>query len=157
VYKRCRYNRVLPYIRNGAQNITFCYTNLILFCSARRELEKPKNREAGCIRPYECNPRVLFTKQGDRSRHPVPTVVTDVRGSSQFTKANAGTCGYLKLPQDRFVQRPSHFVIQLFVATKTKLLTALLNKLQVKRIGRDEREMRRTRTINLLQNYTRYL
>jgi len=28
---RRRYNRVLPYIRNGAQNITFCYINLILF------------------------------------------------------------------------------------------------------------------------------
>jgi len=61
----------------------------------------------------------------------------------------------LKLPQDRFVQRPSHFVIQLFVATKTKLLTALLNKLQAKRMGRDGREIQHTRTINLLQNYTR--
>jgi hypothetical protein len=25
---RCRYNRVLPYVRNGAQNITFRYINL---------------------------------------------------------------------------------------------------------------------------------
>jgi hypothetical protein len=92
--------------------------------------------------------------RGGRSRHPTPTVITDIRGSSQFTQANAGTCGYLKLRHDRFVQRPPLFVIQLSVATKTKLLTALLNKLQAKRMGRDGREMQHTR-IKLLQHYTR--
>jgi len=61
--------------------------------------------------------------RGGRSRHPTPTVVRDVRGSSQFTQANAGTCGYLKLRHDRFVQRPPPSVIQLSVAIKTKLLT----------------------------------
>jgi hypothetical protein len=47
------------------------------FCSARREWEQPKNREARCIGPYECITHVLFTKQGDRSRH-TTTVVTEM-------------------------------------------------------------------------------
>jgi hypothetical protein len=69
----------------------------------------------------------------------------DVCGSSQFTQANAGTCGYLRLRHDRFVQRPSHFVIHLFVVTKTKLLTRLLNKLQAKWIGQAGRKMQQAR------------
>jgi len=91
---RCRYNRVLPYNRNGAKNITFCYINLILFVQLEESWSNQRTGKRDA-QGHECNTRVLFTKQGRQIK--APNTYRRNR-CSWFLAVHPGKCRNVQLP-----------------------------------------------------------